>query len=79
MTAPVAVYGAALRRAARGQGARLSLIDRLGATMRWLDASTWYADAGGVLDGGRAMVRAPTWLTAVAPISFIALRRRRSP
>ena len=44
MTAPVAVYGAALRRAARGQGARLSLIDRLGATMRWLDASTWYAD-----------------------------------
>jgi SAM-dependent methyltransferase len=44
MTAPVAVFGAALRRAARGDGASLTLLDLGGAPMRQYDAGTWSAD-----------------------------------
>ncbi|MFF5228966.1 methyltransferase domain-containing protein [Dactylosporangium sp. NPDC000521] len=41
MNAPVAVYGAALRRAARGQPAPMLLVDRAGAVLRPLDAGAW--------------------------------------
>jgi SAM-dependent methyltransferase len=44
MTAPVTMFGAALRRAARGDGASLTLLDRRGARMREFDARTWSAD-----------------------------------
>ncbi|MEV4514462.1 methyltransferase domain-containing protein [Dactylosporangium sp. NPDC049525] len=41
MTAPVAVYGAALRRAARGESATMGLIGPDGAMVRPLDAGHW--------------------------------------
>jgi SAM-dependent methyltransferase len=41
MNAPVAVYGAALRRAARGEPAAMDLIDPHGAVVRPLDAGAW--------------------------------------
>jgi SAM-dependent methyltransferase len=44
MTAPVAMFGAALRRAARGDGASLTVLDGRGAYMREFDARTWSAD-----------------------------------
>ena len=54
----LAVYGAALRRASRGQCATLRLVDGDGAAVRHLDAHAWCADLrpgdGGVLDRCRA-------------------------
>jgi SAM-dependent methyltransferase len=44
MTAPVAMFGAALRRAARGDGASLTLLDRRGAPIRLYDAGVWSAE-----------------------------------
>jgi len=44
MTAPVAMFEAALRRAARGDGASLTVLDRRGTPMREFDAGTWSAD-----------------------------------
>ncbi len=41
MNAPVALYGAALRRAARGESAAMDLVDRDGAVVRPLDAGAW--------------------------------------
>jgi SAM-dependent methyltransferase len=41
VNAPVAVYGAALRRAARGESAALDLVGPDGAVVRPLDAGTW--------------------------------------
>ncbi|MET7422135.1 methyltransferase domain-containing protein [Dactylosporangium sp. NPDC005555] len=41
MTAPVAVYGDALRRVARGESAPLRLVDRHGADVRPLDPTAW--------------------------------------
>jgi SAM-dependent methyltransferase len=38
---PVAVYGAALRRAESGQDGRLCLVDPVGAPVRWLDTAEW--------------------------------------
>jgi SAM-dependent methyltransferase len=40
----LALYGAALRRAARGEEAALSLVDRVGTPVRRLDARTWYTE-----------------------------------
>jgi len=44
VTAPVSMFGAALRRAARGDGASLTVLDQRGALMREFDAATWSAD-----------------------------------
>ncbi|MDG6105822.1 class I SAM-dependent methyltransferase [Dactylosporangium aurantiacum] len=41
MTAPAVVYGAALRRAARGEPARLRLVDRHGTDVRPVDPVAW--------------------------------------
>ncbi|MEV4132066.1 methyltransferase domain-containing protein [Dactylosporangium sp. NPDC049742] len=41
MSAPVALYGAALRRAARGEPAGMDLVDADGALVRPLDAGSW--------------------------------------
>lgn len=41
MNAPVALYGAALRRAARGESAAMDLIDLDGAVVRPVDAGSW--------------------------------------
>ncbi|GAA3244183.1 class I SAM-dependent methyltransferase [Dactylosporangium siamense] len=41
MTAPMAVYGAALRRAARGDDAAMDLVDPDGTVVRPLDAGAW--------------------------------------
>jgi SAM-dependent methyltransferase len=50
----LAVYGAALRRASRGQCAALRLVDGCGAAVRHLDAGAWYAELrpgdGGLLE-----------------------------
>ncbi|GGM37475.1 methyltransferase domain-containing protein [Dactylosporangium sucinum] len=43
MTAPAVVYGAALRRAARGEPAPLRLVDRHGADVRPIDPGAWCA------------------------------------
>src|SRR5437868_4248901 len=43
MTSPAVVYGAALRRASRGDDATLRLLDDDGAPVRSVDAN-WYAD-----------------------------------
>ncbi|WP_238016810.1 methyltransferase domain-containing protein [Dactylosporangium sp. AC04546] len=43
MTAPAVVYGAALRRAARGEPTALRLVDRHGTDVRPLDPGAWCA------------------------------------
>jgi SAM-dependent methyltransferase len=58
MLSALAVYGAALRRASRGQCAALRLVDGGGTAVRHLDACAWYAELRpgdhGLLDRCRA-------------------------
>jgi SAM-dependent methyltransferase len=54
MTAPVAVYGDALRRATRGEPAPLRLVDRHGEDVRPLDPAAWCED---LLPGDEALLR----------------------
>jgi SAM-dependent methyltransferase len=53
MTAPMAVYGAALRRAASGRPAQLGLMGADGAQLGWVDPSLW---SGGLRPGDRALL-----------------------
>jgi SAM-dependent methyltransferase len=44
MTPPLAVYGAALRRAAAGGHGGVALVDAEGESLAWLDASLWVGE-----------------------------------
>jgi SAM-dependent methyltransferase len=44
MTPPLAVYGAALRRAAAGGRGGVALVDAEGESLAWLDASLWVGE-----------------------------------
>jgi SAM-dependent methyltransferase len=53
MTTPLAIYGAALRRTAAGQAARVDMLDPTGLALGVLDTAAW---VGGLIPGDRAVL-----------------------
>ncbi len=76
MTAPLAVYGAALRRAAAGQDTTIDVVDPAGASVTSFDASMW---SGELLPGDTALLArcvGPTLDVGCGPGRLVAALHR---